>query len=412
MLRGTDEPSGTAIFPERSGSAAPRTDWPVVAVVVLGGVAASLQIGKGMIAIPLLQADLHWDLATLGWVTSVFAFLGLVGGVPAGALAARFGDKRLMVTGLFGLACGSMAGAAAPGLGLLLVARLVEGAGFLLISTTGPAILRRSTQGRHREIAMALWSCFMPAGMALAMLAGPLFDGWRAIWLAGAGTALLAAAAVALRVPAASLGAAPVWRDLVADALGMFRATAPLRLALCFAFYAMMTFALFSFLPVLLIERMQSSLAVVGPLSALAIASNIAGNLAAGVLLGRGILRAALIGGASIVMGVSAALIFLPLLPNFATFLFCMLFSAAGGLIPATLISSAALLAPRPSLVPATIGLIMQGSNLGQVAGPIAVGLVIARAGWPAAAMLVAALALSALLTALALRRDFRAISA
>ncbi|MCV9940548.1 hypothetical protein OIU35_29710 [Boseaceae bacterium BT-24-1] len=165
-----------------------------------------------------------------------------------------------------------------------------------------------------------------------------------------------------------------------------------------------MFFALFSFLPVLLMQRMQVSLATAGVLGALASAVNIIGNLAAGMLLVRGVSRIGLIVFASLVMGLSALGIFLGLLPDSATFLLCVLFSMVGGIIPATLLSSAPVLAPTAALTPVVVGLLMQGSNLGQVVGPVAIGGVIEALGWPAAAGLVGGAAVLAILTALGLR--------
>lgn len=384
----------------------PRADWGLVACVVAAGIAASLQIGKAAIAIPLLQAQTGHDLAVLSWVSSIFAVLGLVGGVPVGALAMRFGDRRILLLGLMFLVLGSALGAGTSGLGALLACRAVEGCGFLMVSVSGPALLRRCVGERDREIAMALWSCFMPAGMALAMLLGPLFGGWRAIWLAGSGFALVAALAVLLRAPVGARGLQVPWRALAADAGRMFLTRGPLLLALCFALYAMMFFAVLSFLPVLLIERWGSSLALAGLLSAVATGGNIVGNLLAGLLLRRGVQRVALLTLASGIMGLAGIFALLPFLPPAAAFLCCILFAAAGGFIPATLLSTASAIAPRPALVPAAIGLLMQGSNLGQVLGPIAVGSVISAVGWSGAAGLVAALAVLALLTVAALRGD------
>jgi len=65
------------------------------------------------------------------------------------------------------------------------------------------------------------------------------------------------------------------------------------------------------------------------------------------------------------------------------TFILCLLFSGIGGLIPATLLSAAS--------GPVAVGLVMQGSNLGQVVGPAAVGGAISLFGWPAAAGIVVA---------------------
>ena len=48
----------------------------------------------------------------------------------------------------------------------------------------------------------------------------------------------------------------------------------------------------------------------------------------------------------------------------------CLVFSGTGGLLPAAILSGAPTHAPRPDLVATTIGLIMQGSQLGQTVGP------------------------------------------
>ena len=55
-----------------------RTDWAGVLTVVVAGVVAAMQVGKGLIAGPLLQFDLGLDLSALGWITSVFAIVGVV----------------------------------------------------------------------------------------------------------------------------------------------------------------------------------------------------------------------------------------------------------------------------------------------------------------------------------------------
>ncbi|MFC2252704.1 hypothetical protein ACETRX_23910 [Labrys portucalensis] len=42
------------------------TAWPAVAAVVASGIAASLQVGKTLIAAPMLQADLGLGLGAIG----------------------------------------------------------------------------------------------------------------------------------------------------------------------------------------------------------------------------------------------------------------------------------------------------------------------------------------------------------
>ena len=205
--------------------------------------------------------------------------------------------------------------------------------------------------------------------------------------------------------PATPPGARLSWRSLRQDTVDTVGAPGPGLLALSFTLYSLMFFALFTFLPVLLTEQLGLSLATAGLYSAIASAANVVGNLGAGMLLARGWRRSTLIACASVAMGAVALLIFRSVLPAMPTFLLCVLFSAVGGLIPATLLNTAPLLAPRPGLTAASVGLVMQGSNLGQVIGPLAVGGAIDRYGWTSASFIVAAAGLGGVLLAWRLRR-------
>lgn len=384
-----------------------ETRWAGVLAIVGAGVVASLQVGKVIIAAPLLRQDMGLDLASIGTLTAVFSLLGVVGGIAAGGVIARFGARRMLLLGLLATALGTAMGALAPSYGLLLASRVVEGLGFLMITVAGPAALQRMVSTSGRDFAFALWSCYMPTGMAIAMLASQAFDHWQAYWWCAGAAVVVALASVAALVPAgeSTASASLSWRGMRQDTVVTLGASGPVLLALSFTLYSLMFFALFTFLPVLLMEQLGLTLAQAGLYSAIASAANIIGNLGAGVLLARGWRRSTLIACASATMGVVALLIFQSVLPAMPTFLLCVLFSAVGGLIPATLLGSAPLVAPRPALTAASVGLVMQGSNLGQVIGPVTVGGVIDRYGWGAASYVVLAAAVGGLVIAAGLRK-------
>lgn len=384
-----------------------ETRWAGVLAIVGAGVVASLQVGKVIIAAPLLRQDLGLDLASIGTLTAVFSLLGVVGGIAAGGVIARFGARRMLLLGLLATALGTAMGAMAPSYGLLLASRVVEGLGFLMITVAGPAALQRMVSASGRDFAFALWSCYMPTGMAVAMLASQAFDHWQAYWWCAGAAVAVALASVAALVPVgeSTASASLSWRGLRQDTVDTLGAAGPVLLALSFTLYSLMFFALFTFLPVLLMEQLGLTLAQAGLYSAIASAANIIGNLGAGVLLARGWRRSTLIACASATMGLVALLIFQSVLPAMPTFLLCVLFSAVGGLIPATLLGTAPLVAPRPALTAASVGLVMQGSNLGQVIGPVTVGGVIDRYGWGAASYVVLAAGLGGLVIAAGLRR-------
>lgn len=384
-----------------------ETRWAGVGAIVGAGVVASLQVGKVIIAAPLLRQDMGLDLASIGTLTAVFSLLGVVGGIAAGGVIARFGARRMLLLGLLATALGTATGAVAPSYPLLLASRVVEGLGFLMITVAGPAALQRLVSASGRDFAFALWSCYMPTGMAIAMLASQAFEHWQAVWWCAGAAVIVSLASVAALLPAGQAAApAPLsWRGMRQDTVDTLSAAGPVLLALSFTLYSLMFFALFTFLPVLLMDQLGLTLAQAGLYSAIASAANIVGNLGAGVLLARGWRRSTLIACASVTMGVVALLIFRSVLPAMPTFLLCVLFSAVGGLIPATLLGTAPLVAPRPALTAASVGLVMQGSNLGQVIGPVTVGGVIDRYGWSAASTIVLAAGLGGVLIAAALRR-------
>lgn len=381
------------------------TRWSAVLAIVGAGVVSALQVGKVIIAAPLLRKDMGLDLASIGALAAVFSILGLVGGIAAGGVINRYGARRMLLAGLAATAVGTVAGAMAPVYSVLLASRIVEGLGFLMITVAGPAALQRMVSASTRDFAFALWSCYMPAGMAIAMLASQAFSGWQAYWWCAGAAVLVALACVAALAPATPGGARLSWGGLRQDTVDTMGAPGPLLLALSFTLYSLMFFALFTFLPVLLTEQLGLPLATAGLYSAIASAANVVGNLGAGVLLARGWRRSTLIACASLIMGAVALLIFRSVLPAMPTFLLCVLFSAVGGLIPATLLGTAPLLAPKPALTPASVGLVMQGSGLGQVIGPVAVGGAIDHYGWSAASLIVAAAGLGGVWLAWRLRR-------
>lgn len=297
-----------------------------------------LQVGKVAIAVPQLRTDFGLDLSMVGWLMATFSLLGVVGAVPVGAWVARAGDRRLLVAGLLAIAVGSTAGAWAQGIAMLLIGRVVEGLGFVLITIAGPSVLQRMVAPGGKDLAFAIWSCFMPAGIAIALFSGSLPGGWRGLWL---GNAALAALIAVLVLAGVSRGAsantreAPVpWRSMARDAAATAKAGAPALIAASFVIYSLQFFALFSFLPVLLIERMGVGTATAGQLSAAACCVNVAGNLAAGMLLQRGIARWLLAALASALMGIASIGIFLPVLGAVPAFVLCLVFRARAACFP------------------------------------------------------------------------------
>ena len=110
---------------------------------------------------------------------------------------------------------------------------------------------------------------------------------------------------------------------------------------------------------------------------------NVTGNLAAGRLLHRGVCARHLLYAGFLAMAVTAFVAFSPLSAEapVARYLAVVLFSAVGGLIPATLFALAVHVAPSEQTVSTTVGWMQQCSSAGQFLGPPLVAWVAGTVG-------------------------------
>jgi MFS family permease len=188
-------------------------------------------------------------------------------------------------------------------------------------------------------------------------------------------------------------------------------AAGPFLLALIFSTYALMWLAVMGFMPTLFIDAYAVGSASASSLTALMVAVNVPGNLAGGFLMKRGLRRPWLIATALAVMGLCSLGIYSASLPFTLRYLTCLAFSFCGGLLPAAILSAVPLAAPHPRLVGTTNGLIIQGSNLGQVIGPPALALVVSGAGgWQAAPWFLGSVAAAGLFLTVCLSRHEKKI--
>lgn len=352
-------------------------------LVVLAGVSAALHIGKLPPAIPVLGQAMGIGLVQAGFLLSIVQLAGMALGLAAGMAADTLGGKRTMTAGLIILSLASLLGGCVDGPAALLALRALEGSGFLLATMPAPALVRRLVEPRRESAMLGLWGAYMPLGTAVALLAGPAFmawAGWRAWWWA-LGALSLAMAVVLHR----SVGSDPPSAS-ASDRGGRLRRTlsarGPWLVALCFAMYSGQWLAVIGFLPTLY-AGMGLPTGWAGPATALAAAVNIAGNVAAGRLLQRGVPARLLLLGGFVAMGAGAFFAFaMPAaVPPGARYGAVLMFSMLGGMIPATLFSLALKLAPGGDTLSTTVGWVQQWSSFGQFFGPPAVAWVATRSG-------------------------------
>src|SRR5207237_9676332 len=76
-----------------------------------------------------IQHDLHTTTAGAAWILTAYLLSASVVTPVAGRLGDMFGKKRLLVTVLIVLAAGTALAALSSSIGLMIVARVVQGAG-------------------------------------------------------------------------------------------------------------------------------------------------------------------------------------------------------------------------------------------------------------------------------------------
>lgn len=385
-----------------------RARLPPDLLILACGVVAAVHVGKLPPALPVLREALGIGLVQAGFLVSVVQGAAMTLALALGLWADRLGLPRALIGGTLLLALASALGAAAAGPVWLLAWRCVEGVGFLLVSVSAPALIRRVVAPQRLSLSLGLWGAYMPAGTATALLLGPVVTqavGWRAWWVVLAATAAAVAwvAWQGLRrrhVPgAADIGEAVAGVSTprppgagpasALDAPGLRQPAQPaagsawqrLRLvlgqggpwlvALTFAAYSSQWLAVIAFLPTIYTEA-GWPVWQVGLLSGLVALANVSGNLGAGRLLHRGVLPLRLLhtGFAAMAIGALVAFGGQDLLPAWLRYGAVLAFSAVGGLIPATLFSLAVRVAPQEQAVPTVMGLMIQWSAFGQFAGP------------------------------------------
>jgi EmrB/QacA subfamily drug resistance transporter len=158
-----------------------------LAAICLASLMFGLEISSVPVALPALERLLHADFQDLQWIMNAYTLACTAVLMATGALADRYGRKRLFVgsTAAFGLAsllCGLADGAA-----VLVAARALQGvAGGAMLICALAILSQQFRDGRERGRAFAAWGMVFGVGLGFGPIIGGAIValcGWQWVFL-------------------------------------------------------------------------------------------------------------------------------------------------------------------------------------------------------------------------------------
>jgi EmrB/QacA subfamily drug resistance transporter len=138
---------------------------------------ASFMVGLDILvvttALSIIRRDLGASIGELEWIVNAYTLSFAVLLMTASALGDRFGRRRLFVAGIGLFTVASAASALAPGIGWLIAARAVQGAGSAMLMPHAMALLGAAYPPQRRARALGVFS----GVVGLSILSGPIVGG-------------------------------------------------------------------------------------------------------------------------------------------------------------------------------------------------------------------------------------------
>lgn len=359
-----------------------RTERQAIARVYLAGVSAGIAVGRFVPLESSLKNDLHLSLSGFGWLVSTITLVAACAGLPAGGWIRNRDPRRVLAHGLAIMCAAGAAEAASPSQVFLYGARITEGTGYLLVVITGPvALASRCSAARYRR-ALALWSTFIPVGLAIALVAGVSGNslGWRLTTFVTIVPGLTALALILawLKQPGETATGQPGWNGIHPPVVWLSAA---------FCLVALIGVAVLAYLPNLAAAHGVGH-AVSGITTAGVSLASVPGGMLAGSLMSRA-KRPGRLAAAALLMPLSGAAVF-TVTAWWAVSLGAGTLMAANGLTLAVMYATMPTLAQTRNELLWGYSLLVQAGSLGTLLGPPLLGYAVAHAGWNTGSFIVA----------------------
>ena len=148
--------------------------WLIAISVMLATFMEVIDTSIASVALPHIAGSLSATTDEATWVLTSYLVANAVILPASGWFALRFGRKRFLITCIVIFTISSFLCGAATSLGMILIARAVQGAGGGALQPLSQAILLESFPPEKRGLAMAVFGL----GVVVAPVLGPTLGGW------------------------------------------------------------------------------------------------------------------------------------------------------------------------------------------------------------------------------------------
>lgn len=157
--------------------------WVTFAVLTVSVASFALMQSMTVPVLSQIETELNTDQTTVTWVLTAYLLSASVFTPIVGRLGDAFGKQRMMVFSLVALAVGSLIAALAPNIGVMIIARVVQGIGGGTVPLAF-GIIRDEFPRAKVAGAVSVVSSLMAVGFGTGIvLAGPIVTGLGYHWL-------------------------------------------------------------------------------------------------------------------------------------------------------------------------------------------------------------------------------------
>ena len=146
----------------------------VLAATILASSMAFIDGTAVNVALPALQTSLHATAQQVQWVVEAYALFVAALLLVGGSLGDHYGRRLVFLVGVGLFTVGSVWCGVAPGVGMLIAARSLQGIGAALLTPGSLALISASFAEEKRGAAIGTWSGFS----AMTTAVGPVLGGW------------------------------------------------------------------------------------------------------------------------------------------------------------------------------------------------------------------------------------------